>query len=216
MKRVFSLVLAAIMVFGLFGCGKANKEVKEVQLGGVLKNDMLELTFTEFGVAEEGVSIDEEGEHFCKPIPFPYQLTGNEMMDNLTLTLSQETYVRPTEGTVVVYMEYVLKNTSEQIAKIYSCPVIHYNNTDSYVLDGVSKLAMADYFNGMNDGVYFAQSGDSWQARFNLYSAGSETVCRGVARVPAEVMSNTSAPLTVTFTLPRADETTDTYTVTIR
>ena len=71
MKRVFLLVFTAAMVLCLFGCGKAELP-KEGPVGTTLKSDMVEVTLTDFGFAEEGVSIDEEKpDILCKPIPLP-------------------------------------------------------------------------------------------------------------------------------------------------
>lgn len=216
MKKVFVVALAVMMVMSLFGCG-AKELPKEGELGVTLKSDLVEITLTEFGFAEEGVSIDEEKpDLLCKPIPFPYQLTGNEALDNLTLQLSQSTYVRKTDKKCVVYLEYTVKITSDKIVTQSIMPVIHFNDTDSYSLNAVSGVALADYFNGQYDGVYYTQSGDKWSAMNMFWSPDGEYVCRGVAKIPVEVEQNADAPLTVKFTLPNSDETTEVYTYTIR
>lgn len=218
MKRVFLLVLTAAMVLCLFGCGKEELP-KEGPVGTTLKSDMVEVTLTEFGFAEEGVSIDEEQpDVFCKPIPFPYALTGNEMMDNLTLQLSQSTYVRATEEKCVVYLEYTVKITADEMVKqSVGMPCIHFNDSESYNLNAISGEALADYFNGQYDGVYYASSsGDSWSSMNMFWAPDTEYLCRGVAKIPVEVEQNADAPLTVTFSLPNSDGTTESYTFIIR
>lgn len=221
MKRLFAAILAAAAVFSLLGCVKVDRpwkeEPKEGPVGTTLKSDMVEVTLTAFGFAEEGVSIDEEQpDVFCKPVPFPYQLTGNEMMDNLTLQLSQSTYVRATEAKCVAYLEFTVKITSEEMLKQGVMPTILFNGTDEYTLNAISGEALADYFNGQYDGAYFRQDGDNWESMPMFWSTGAEYVCRGVAKIPVEVEQNTDAPLTVSFSLPSSDGTSEAYTFIIR
>lgn len=218
MKRVFLLVLTAAMVLCLFGCGKAELP-KEGPVGTTLKSDMVEVTLTDFGFAEEGVSIDEEKpDIFCKPIPFPYALTGNERMDNLTLQLSQSTYVRATEEKCVVYLEYTVKITADEMVKqSVGMPHIHFNDAEHYTLNAISGLVLSDYFPEQYDGVYYASSsGNSWRSMNMFWAPDTEYLCRGVAKIPVEVESNTDAPLTVSFSLPNSDGTSESYTFIIR
>ena len=219
MKRVFLLVLTAAMVLCLFGCGKAELP-KEGPVGTTLKSDMVEVTLTDFGFAEEGVSIDEEKpDILCKPIPFPYALTGNERMDNLTLELSQGTYVRATEEKCVVYLEYTVKITADEMVKQgVGLPSIHFNDAEHYTLNAISGAALSDHFHGQFDGAYYASSsgGDSWKGMNMFWAPDTEYLCRGVAKIPVEVQSNTDAPLTVSFSLPNSDGSNETYTFTIR
>lgn len=216
MKRAFALVLAVMMAASLFGCGKEELP-KEGVVGDTLKSDMVEVTLTSFGFAEEGVSINEEDpDTFCTPIPFPYQLTGNEMMDSLTLQLSQGTYVGVTETQCVVYLEFTVKITSEETLSQSVMPTISFNGTEHYSLNAISGKQLADYFNGEYDGVYYRQDGDGWDAMPLFWSTGSEYLCRGVARIPVEVETSTDAPLTVSFYLPSSDGTYENYTFTIR
>lgn len=224
MKRVFLLALAAAMVLCLFGCGKTELP-KEAKLGETLKTDLVEVTLTDFGFAEEGVSIDEEKpDVFCKPIPFPYALTGNEEMDNLTLQLSHGTYVRKTEEKCVVYLEYTVKiNAKEMLTQSVGMPQIHFNDAEHYVLNGVSGSQLSDFFilddffEQQYDGVYYASSsGDSWESMNMCWVPDTEYLCRGVAKIPVEVESNTDASLTVSFGLPNSDGTTESYTFIIR
>lgn len=218
MKRVILLVLAAAMVLCLFGCGKTELP-KEAKLGETLKTDLVEVTLTDFGFAEEGVSIDEEQpDILCKPIPFPFQITGNEMMDNLTLQLSQGTYVRATEEKCVVYLEYTVKITAdEMVTQSVGMPHIHFNDAEHYTLNAISGVALSDYFNDQYDGVYYASSGgDSWSSMNMFWAPDTEYHCRGVAKIPAEVESNTDASLTVSFSLPNSDGTTESYSFIIR
>ena len=219
MKRVFLLVLTAAMVLCLFGCGKAELP-KEGPVGTTLKSDMVEVTLTDFGFAEEGVSIDEEKpDIFCKPIPFPYALTGNEMMDALTLQLSQRTYVRATEEKCVVYLEYTVKITADEMLKEgVGLPFIHFNDAKHYRLNAISGLQLSDDFPEQFDGVYYSSSsgGDSWKGMNMFWEPDTEYLCRGVAKIPVEVESNTDAPLTVSFSLPNSDGTSESYTFMIR
>ena len=218
MKRVLLLVVAAAMVLCLFGCGKTELP-KEAKLGETLKTDLVEVTLTDFGFAEEGVSIDEEQpDILCKPIPFPYQITGNEMMDNLTLQLSQGTYVRKTEEKCVVYLEYTVKiNAKEMLKQSVGMPHIHFNGSERYDLNAISGKSLADYFNGQYDGVYYSSSsGDSWSSMNMFWAPDTEYLCRGVAKIPVEVESNTDAPLTVSFGLPSSDGTSESYSFIIR
>ena len=219
MKRVFLLVLTAAMVLCLFGCGKAELP-KEGPVGTTLKSDMVEVTLTDFGFAEEGVSIDEEKpDVFCKPIPFPYALTGNELMDNFTLQTSQRTYVRATEEKCVVYLEYTVKITADEMVKQgVGLPSIHFNDAEHYSLNAISGEVLADYFPEQFDGVYYSSSsgGDSWKGMNMFWAPDTEYLCRGVAKIPVEVESNTDAPLTVSFSLPNSDGSDETYTFTIR
>ena len=219
MKRVFLLVLTAAMVLCLFGCGKAELP-KEGPVGTTLKSDMVEVTLTDFGFAEEGVSIDEEKpDVFCKPIPFPYALTGNELMDNFTLQTSQRTYVRATEEKCVAYLEYTVKITADEMVKqSVGLPCIHFNDAEHYTLNAISGLSLADYFPEQFDGVYYSSSsgGDSWKGMNMFWAPDTEYLCRGVAKIPVEVESNTDAPLTVSFSLPNSDGSDETYTFTIR
>lgn len=219
MKRVFLLVLTAAMVLCLFGCGKAELP-KEGPVGATLKSDMVEVTLTDFGFAEEGVSIDEEKpDIFCKPIPFPYALTGNEKMDALTLHLSQRTYVRATEEKCVVYLEYTVKITADEMVKqSVGLPCIHFNDAEHYRLNAISGELLADYFPEQFDGAYYARSsgGSIWKSMNMFWEPDTEYLCRGVAKIPVEVESNTDAPLTVSFSLPNSDGTSESYTFMIR
>lgn len=219
MKRVFLLVLTAAMVLCLFGCGKAELP-KEGPVGATLKSDMVEVTLTDFGFAEEGVSIDEEKpDIFCKPIPFPYALTGNEKMDALTLHLSQRTYVRATEEKCVVYLEYTVKITADEMVKqSVGLPCIHFNDAEHYSLNAISGEVLADYFPEQFDGAYYARSsgGSIWKSMNMFWEPDTEYLCRGVAKIPVEVESNTDAPLTVSFSLPNSDGTSESYTFMIR
>lgn len=218
MKRILLLVVAAAMVLCLFGCGKTELP-KEAKLGETLKTDLVEVTLTDFGFAEEGVSIDEEQpDILCKPIPFPYQITGNEMMDNLTLQLSQSTYVRATEEKCVVYLEYTVKITAdEMVTQSVGMPYIDFNDAEHYTLNAISGVALSDYFNEQYDGVYYASSsGDNWSSMNMFWAPDTEYLCRGVAKIPVEVESNTDAPLTVSFSLPNSDGTSESYSFIIR
>ena len=219
MKRAFLLVLTAAMVLCLFGCGKAELP-KEGPVGATLKSDMVEVTLTDFGFAEEGVSIDEEKpDIFCKPIPFPYALTGNEKMDALTLHLSQRTYVRATEEKCVVYLEYTVKITADEMVKqSVGLPCIHFNDAEHYSLNAISGEVLADYFPEQFDGAYYARSsgGSIWKSMNMFWEPDTEYLCRGVAKIPVEVESNTDAPLTVSFSLPNSDGTSESYTFMIR
>ena len=217
MKRFFLLALAAAMVLCLFGCGKTELP-KEAKLGETLKTDLVEVTLTDFGFAEEGVSIDEEKpDILCKPIPFPYQLTGNDAMDNLTLQFSQGTYVRKTEEKCVVYLEYTVKiNAKEMLKQSVGMPGIHFNGSESYNLNAISGVALSDYFNEQYDGVYYSSSGDSWSSMNMFWAPDTEYLCRGVAKIPVEVERNTDAPLTVGFSLPNSDGTSESYSFIIR
>ena len=215
MKRVFLLVLTAAMVLCLFGCGKAELP-KEGPVGATLKSDMVEVTLTDFGFAEEGVSIDEEKpDILCKPIPFPYALTGNEKMDALTLHLSQRTYVRATEEKCVAYLEYTVKITADEMVKqSVGLPSIHFNDAEHYSLNAISAEVLADYFPEQFDGAYYTSSsgGSSWKGMNMFWEPDTEYLCRGVAKIPVEVESNTDAPLTVSFSLPNSDGTSESYT----
>lgn len=216
MKRVFVMVLAAVMVLGLFGCGKEALP-KEGKIGDTLKSDLVEVTLVDFGFAEEGVMIDkEQPETFCKPAAFPYAMTGNEMMDNLTLQLSQSTYVRATEEKCVVYLEFAVKITSKEMLKQSVMPNIQFNDSEVYTLNALSGEMLADYFNEQYDGAHFRQDGDSWEGMPMFWSPETEYVCRGVAKIPMEVKENTDAPLTVSFGLPNSDGTNEFYTFVIR
>lgn len=216
MKRVIAIVLTAVMVMCLFGCGK--ELPKEGEIGVTLKSDLVEITLTEFGFAEEGVSIDEEKPDILgKPVPFPYQLTGNEAMDNLTLQLSQGTYVRKTDEKCVVYLEYTVKITADEtVRQSVGMPTIRFNETESYNLNAISGKALADYFNEQYDGVYYTHNGDTWSAMRMFWAAGEEYLCRGVAKIPVEVQQDTDAPLTVIFSLPNSDGSNESYTFIIR
>lgn len=216
MKKIIALALAAVMLLCLAGCGK--KELpKDGTIGDTLKTDMVEITLTNFGFAEEGVSIDKEQPDILgTPIPFPYQLTGNETYDNLTLQLSQGTYVRVTDTQCVAYLEYTVKITADDMQAQGVVPVIRFNDSESYSLNGISGEVLADYFNGEYDGVYYAKTGDSWKSMYMFWSPGEEYLCRGVARIPLEVEENTDAPLTVRFYLPCSDGTYESLTFTIR
>ena len=153
MKRVFAFALAVMMALCLFGCGKEALPTEGV-VGDTLKSDMVEVTLTKFGFAEEGVTIDEEGDQelFCTPIPFPYQMTGNEMMDNLTLQLSQGVYVRKTEAKCVPYLEFTVKITGEEMVKQSIMPVVNFGDA-SYNCNAINATMLADYFNGQHDGA---------------------------------------------------------------
>lgn len=216
MKRIFLLVLTAATVLCLCGCSK--ELPKEAKLGETLKTDLVEVTLTDFGFAEEGVSIDKEKpDILCKPIPFPYQPTGNDAMDNLTLQLSQSTYVRKTEEKCVIYLEYTVKiNAKEMLKQSVGMPCIRFNDSEIYNLNAISGEALADYFNGQFDGVYYSSSGDSWSSMNMFWAPDTEYLCRGVATIPVEVENNTDAPLTVSFNLPNSDGTTESYTFIIR
>jgi len=216
MKQKLLLILCVVMVFCLVGCGKESP--KEGPVGTTLKSDLVEVTLTEFGFAEEGVSIDKEQPDILgKPVPFPYQLTGNELMDNLTLQLSQGTYVRATEEKCVAYMEYTVKITAKETLKqSVGMPCIRFNDSESYNLNAISGEALADYFNGQFDGVYFTNSGNSWNSMNMFWSPDTEYLCRGVAKIPVEVQTNTDVPLTVSFSLPNSDGTSESYTFIIR
>ncbi|MDY5100537.1 MAG: hypothetical protein SPE74_03910, partial [Oscillospiraceae bacterium] len=165
-------------------------------------------------------SIDEEKpDILCKPIPFPYALTGNERMDNLTLELSQGTYVRATEEKCVVYLEYTVKITADEMVKqSVGLPCIHFNDAEHYSLNAISGEVLADYFPEQFDGAYYARSsgGSIWKSMNMFWEPDTEYLCRGVAKIPVEVESNTDAPLTVSFSLPNSDGTSESYTFMIR
>lgn len=216
MKRFFAFALASVMLLAMTGCG-AKELPREGVLGDTLKTDMVEVTLTEFGFAEEGVSINEElPDSFCKPTAFPYQLTGNEMMDNLTLQLSQSEYVRVTEAKCVPYLEFTVKITAKEMLKQGVMPHILVGGTEEFTFNAISGEALADYFNGQFDGVYYCQNGDQWTSMPMFWSPDTEYVCRGVARIPVDAEQNTDASLAVTFSLPSSDGSTETYTFVIR
>lgn len=217
MKRAVLFIMVAIMAITMLGCSKEEKLSKEGPIGTTLKSDLVEVTLTEFGFAEEGVSIDEEKpEILCKPVPFPYELTGNEAMDNLTLQLSQSKYVRATDKKCVAYMEYTVKIISEEMVKQGMVPTICFNGADEYKLNGISGTVLSDYFNGEYDGVNYVQLGDNWETHMMFWSAGEEYTCRAVAKIPVEVETSADASLTVTFMLPNADGASESYTYIIR
>lgn len=215
MKRAFAFVLAAMMALCLFGCGKEELPTEGV-VGDSLKTDMVEVTLTKFGFAEEGVTIDKDGdaELFCTPIPFPYQITGNEMMDNLTLQLSQSVYVRKTEEKCVPYLEFTIKILGEDMPKQTIMPCIKMGEA-SYSFNAIGGEALADYFNGQYDGVSYVKMGDNWNAMNFFWTTGEEYLGRAVAKIPAEV-EQSSDPLTVVFSVPQSDGTNVTLTYTIR
>ena len=214
MKRVFAFALAAMMALCLFGCGKEVLPTEGV-VGDTLKSDMVEVTLTKFGFAEEGVTIDEEGdvELFCTPVPFPYQITGDEMMDNLTLQLSQSLYVRKTEAKCVPYLEFTVKITGEEMVKQSVMPVVHFGDT-TYSCNAINATMLADYFNGQHDGAYYVKGANGWSGMNMFWAAGEEFTCRAVLKIPAEVEQNTDTPLTVTFGVPGSEgSVTLTYTI---
>lgn len=216
MKRIVTFAMAVLLTLCLFGCGKEELPT-EGTIGDTLKTDMVEVTLVNFGFAEEGVSIDkEQPDIFCTPAAFPYAMTGNEMMDNLTLQLSQSTYVRATEEKCVAYLEFNVKITSEEMVKQGVMPNIGFNDSENYTLNAISGEMLADYFNGEYDGAHFRRDGDSWESMPMFWPADGEYVCRGVAKLPVEVEQNTDAPLTVSFVLPMSDGTGQTVTFTIR
>jgi len=49
-----------------------------------------------------------------------------------------------------------------------------------------------------------------------FWSPDTEYLCRGVAKIPVEVQTNTDVPLTVSFSLPNSDGTSESYTFIIR
>ena len=200
----------------LFGCGKEELPTEGV-VGDTLKTDMVEITLTKFGFAEEGVTIDEEGEAeiFCTPIPFPYQITGNEMMDNLTLQLSQGVYVRKTEEKCVPYAEFTVKITGEEMVKQSIDPSVHFGEA-TYNCNAISGKALSDYFNGQYDGASFVRGSNSWSALNMFWSAGEEYTCRAVLKIPAEVEQDTATPLTVVFSVPSSEGGNVALTYTIR
>lgn len=57
MKRVFTILTAAVLLLSLLGCGKP-KYITEGKLGDTLKTDVAEVTLLNFGFAEEGVLVD--------------------------------------------------------------------------------------------------------------------------------------------------------------
>ena len=205
MKKVFAIALAAMMVLCLFGCGKEVLPTEGV-VGDTLKTEKVEITLTKFGFAEEGVTIDEEGdmELFCTPIPFPYQITGNEMMDNLTLQLSQGVYVRKTEEKCVPYAEFTVKITGDEMVKQSIMPSVCFGDK-TYNCNAISGKALSDYFNGQFDGASFVRGANGWSALNMFWSAGEEYTCRAVLKIPAEVEQNTDTPLTVVFSVPGAE-----------
>ena len=215
MKRVFVLFLAAMMALSLFGCGKALPT--EAKLGETLKSDLVEVTLTDFGFAEEGVSVDEEKPDILgTPVPFPYALTGNEVMDNLTLQLSESKYIRKTEAQSVVYLEYTVKVHAKETVTQSITPFIRFNDSEGYNLTGVSPVAMSSIMPDPAEGVTCRQDGDGWEYMPLFWAPDGEYLCRGVAKVSAEVEQNTDAPLTVSFSLPNSDGTTESYTFIIR
>ena len=205
MKKIFACILLTAMVLCLFGCGKEALPTEGV-VGDTLKTEKVEITLTKFGFAEEGVTIDEEGELdlFCTPIPFPYQITGNEMMDNLTLQLSQEVYVRKTEEKCVPYVEFTVKIVGDEMVKQTIGPSVHFGDK-VFNCNAINATALADYFNGQYDGASYVKGSNGWSAMNMFWSAGEEYTCRAVLKIPAEVEQNTDTPLTVVFSVPGAE-----------
>lgn len=214
MKRVIALVLVFMMAAMLFGCGKEELPTEGV-VGDTLKSDMVEVTLTKFGFAEEGVTIDKESDDkiFCTPIPFPYQITGNEMMDSLTMQLSQSVYVRKTEEKCIPYLEYTIKIVGEDMPKQTIMPCIKFGDA-TYSFNAISGEALADYFNGQYDGVSYVKMGDNWNTMNFFWSTG-EYLGRAVAKISAEV-EQSGDPLTVVFSVPQSDGTNVSLTYTIR
>lgn len=167
---------------------------------------MVEITLTGFGFAEEGVCIDEEKpDLFCTAIPFPYELSGNAQYDALILQVSSGTYVRKTTEKCVVYLEYTVKYSGEELEMNGACmPSILFDGTEKYHLNAVFALQMADMFEDQPDGAYYRRTSDGWESRPLLWHGDSEDLFRGVARIPIAVEENVSAPLTVYFFAPNS------------
>ena len=216
MKKALAIVMSTILALSLFGCGKSGPT--EGKLGDTLKTDVVEITLTGFGFAEEGVSIDEEQpDIFCTAIPFPYELSGNDQYDALILQLSGSKYVRKTTEKCVVYLEYTVKYSGEEVETKGICmPHILFDGTEKYHLNAVTALQMSDYFVDQPDGAYYRQTSYGWESFNLLWSGNSEDLYRGVARIPIAVEENVSAPLTVYFNALNSKGETVQLTFTIR
>lgn len=216
MKKALAIIMSTILALSLFGCGKSLPT--EGKLGDTLKTDVVEITLTGFGFAEEGVCIDEEKpDLFCTAIPFPYELSGNDEYDALILQVSSGTYVRKTTEKCVVYLEYTVKYSGEELEMQGACmPSILFDGTERYYLNAAFALQMADMFDNQPDGAYYRRTSDGWENSPMLWHSDSEDLFRGVARIPIAVEENVSAPLTVYFDAPNSKGETVELTFTIR
>lgn len=85
MKKALAIVMSTILALSLFGCGKSGPT--EGKLGDTLKTDVVEITLTGFGFAEEGVSIDEE-QPASSAQPFPSLTSSAETTSTMLLSCS--------------------------------------------------------------------------------------------------------------------------------
>lgn len=221
MKKLAVLVL----IFALMICMSSCANQLEGNVGDTLKNSTVEITVTDFGFAEEGVSVDpDHPDVFCKPIPFPYELTGNEAYDTFVLQASEGLYVKQTEEKCVIYLEYTVKNIGKKdLIGVMIMPSIQFNGSETYSFNVLSPMELGetnpatyDTIGGKLGGMHFYQRDSSWEASPMFWTAGQEYLCRGVAKLPVDVALNTDAPLALCFNVPTANGNGESFTVTIR
>lgn len=218
MKKIFALFLSMALCLSLCACGSS--KVTEAAMGEAVSSGVVEVTVSGFQFAEEGVHMPEEGEDFCVPAPFPYAMTGNDMMDNLTLSLSEEYYIRATEEKAVVWLEFTIKNTSDIAVSLTGSPMLRSGDA-AYDMMALTPIQLGATMAAMMptdfDGIFYAKQGEEWKTGGGILilSAQSETLCRAAVKVPVE-MKDSDTPITVTFSLPDKDDNVETYTVSLR
>lgn len=219
MKRVFTILTAAVLLLSLFGCGKP-KYITEGKLGDTLKTDVAEVTLLNFGFAEEGVLVDPNApDIFCTPAPDPFEATGNPIYDNFIRDASELSYIRRTKDKAVVYLELNVKYYGkETLTQSVGMPVIVCSEDENYMLSGLNAFAMSMQCSQENrkDGVYYRQDGDTWSGLPLFWANGDDCLCRGVARIPVEMEENTDAPLKIACILPTGEGENVRCTFTIR
>lgn len=219
MKRVFTILTAAVLLLSLFGCGKP-KYITEGKLGDTLKTDVAEVTLLNFGFAEEGVLVDPNApDIFCTPAPDPAVATGNAIYDSFMRDVTDRIYIRRTEDKAVVYLELNVKYYGkETLNQTVGMPVIVCSEDEEYILSGLDAFEMSMQFPQENrkDGVYYRQDGDTWKGFPMFWPNGTDCLCRGAARIPVEMEENTDAPLKIACNLPTGEGESVRCTFTIR
>lgn len=219
MKRVFTILLATVLLLSLFGCGKP-KYITEGKLGDTLKTDVAEVTLLNFGFAEEGVLVDPDApDIFCTPASDPAVATGNAIYDNFMRDATELIYIRRTKDKALVYLELNVKYYGkETLTQSLGMPVIVCSEDEEYKLSGLDAFTMSRLCTQENrkDGVYYRQDGDTWSGFPMFWPNDTDCLCRGVARIPVEMEENTDAPLKIAFNLPTGEGENVRCTFTIR
>ena len=199
MKRVWCLLLSAVLMLSLTACGEDNTSIDgdgeattELSVGDTLTSDIIEFALTRVEFADQ---LKYASFSTGTPPDAEYMLPTDEPQSNNTFVAD--------DGYTMLSYSYTLKYTGKEEIEVDTNMGITADYNDGYTFEVWSDAYMW--------GDYISIDGDTKLKPLDPQGEG-----RGCMKVPDEVADNTDAPLKITVSIPNADGSTVDAVYTIR